>query len=100
MENCGAIFTQVTPASSWKRPVLRKGTSAFSGFAPFAPSLERLWRIGDRVGANKGRKCHFQVMLNSYSSIIVAIMLLPVFLYLVLCKSIGMKRAQLNYTHL
>ena len=31
-----------------------KGASAFSGFAPF------------RVGANKGRKCDFLVMLNSY----------------------------------
>ena len=47
-----------------------KGASAFSGFAPFAPSPKRLWRIGDRVGANKGRKCDFLVMLNSSFSAI------------------------------
>ena len=43
-----------------------KGDSAFSAFAPFAPSPEQLWRIGDRAGANKGRKCAFPLMLNSY----------------------------------
>ena len=32
-----------------------KGASAFSGFAPL------------RVGANKGRKCDFLIMLNSYN---------------------------------
>ena len=42
-----------------------KGDQAFSAFAPFAPSPERLWRIGDRVGANKVRKCHLGADLNS-----------------------------------